>query len=931
VEWLQAHVHCPEHADKPLSSVSRDAVCCENCSPRAFQTAYFLPGDDLRRGSSLNPVQSVLAMGGELASSSISIPTTDPNRGLTEAEVHARRARFGPNELPQPQSPALWRLALAQVTHLFALLLWIAAASASIAGMTELALAIVAVILLNGIFAFLQEYRAERAAARLRSLLPLRVTVRRDGHEIVIDARELVPGDIVILKAGDRVPADVLLLEGIDVAVDVSTFTGESVPINPSPGDAIQAGTYLTRGRAIAVVTATGANTRLAQLARLTAAPRRQPTPLTRELQRLVRIITVLAVSVGLLFFAVAVFLRLPVLDAFVFMLGVTVALVPEGLLPTLTLSLAVAAQRMAERRALVRHLEAVETLGLTTVICTDKTGTLTLNELSVTSIWTPAGSARLFGQGYEPDGESDIEPGAEASVRELARAAALAADGRAVWRDGRWLPLGDPLDTALWVMVHRIGLDPDAIRAKAPVLRTYPFDPHRRRSSVLTESQLIVKGAPENVLPNCRNAEQARQVADRMAAEGLRVIAIASRPVLPGSASDVLDPDTLERKLILLGLIGFSDLPRPEAKEAVARCRKAGIRVIMVTGDHPATALAVAREVGLVGDNPLVVTSAQLPPDDTALGALVDRDEVVIARVAPEDKLRIARALQSRGHVVAMTGDGVNDAPALRQADVGVAMGRSGTDVAREAADLILLDDNFATIVAAIEQGRTTLLNIRRFLTFHLTDNVAELAPFVIWALSGGRVPLALNVHQIPLLDLGTDALPALALGVEPPSQRVLDSPLSRFHLVARSLLVRAFLVLGPTEALMEMIAFFAVLSSAGWQPGMTVPSETILLAASGTAFTAIVLGQGANAIANRSDDRPAWRVGLSGNRALVLALAASCVLLLATLSIPPLARIVGQAPPTALGWFLAALTVPAVMLIDALWKTIVRRQPSG
>ncbi len=408
MEWLQAHVDCPEHADKPLSSVSRDAVCCENCSPRAFQTAYFLPGDDPRRGSSLNPVQSVLAMGGELASSSTSIPTTDPNRGLTEAEVHARRARFGPNELPQPQSPALWRLALAQVTHLFALLLWIAAASASIAGMTELALAIVAVILLNGIFAFLQEYRAERAAARLRSLLPLRVTVRRDavrrdGHEIVIDARELVPGDIVILKAGDRVPADVLLLEGIDVAVDVSTFTGESVPIDPSPGDAIQAGTSLTRGRAIAVVTATGANTRLAQLARLTAAPRRQPTPLARELQRLVRIITVLAVSVGLLFFAVAVFLRLPVLDAFVFMLGVTVALVPEGLLPTLTLSLAVAAQRTAERRALVRHLEAVETLVLTTVICTDKPGTLTLNELSATSIWTPAGSARLFGQGYEP------------------------------------------------------------------------------------------------------------------------------------------------------------------------------------------------------------------------------------------------------------------------------------------------------------------------------------------------------------------------------------------------------------------------------------------------------------------------------------------------------------------------------------------------
>jgi magnesium-transporting ATPase (P-type) len=380
-----------------------------------------------------------------------------------------------------------------------------------------------------------------------------------------------------------------------------------------------------------------------------------------------------------------------------------------------------------------------------------------------------------------------------------------------------------------------------------------------------------------------------------------------------------------MERDLTLLGLIGFFDPPRPEATHAIARCRQAGIRVIMVTGDHPATALAVARQVGLVHERPLVLPGSELPAEDALLAALIDRDEVVLARVQPEDKLRIARVLRGRGHVVAMTGDGVNDAPALHEADVGVAMGRSGTDVAREAADLVLLDDNFATIVAAIEQGRATYANIRRFLTYHLTDNVAELAPFVLWALSGGRLPLALGVLQVLLLDLGTDALPALALGVEPPSPETLRRPPPRHHLVDARVLRRAFVTLGPTEAVIELTAFFAVLSYSGWRPGAPLPSPEVLLAASGAAFSAVVFGQAANALANRSDTRPVWRVGLRGNRAIGFALLASFAILFLTLFVPPIARVVHQAPPPAVGWILALPAAPAVAVADAIWKRFV------
>ncbi|HSK84761.1 MAG TPA: HAD-IC family P-type ATPase, partial [Rubrobacter sp.] len=597
---------------------------------------------------------------------------------------------------------------------------------------------------------------------------------------------------------------------------------------------------------------------------------------------------------------------------------------VPEGLLPTVTLSLAMGAQRMAARHALVRRLDSVETLGSTTFICTDKTGTLTRNEMSVVEAWTPAGRARISGTGYEPTGR--VEAGEEAIplLRTLARAAVRCSTGRVAQKEGRWIARGDPMEAALEVFARRLGIDVEADEASAPVTKRFPFDPRRRRMSVVVGDRLFVKGAPDSVCPRCQQTKGAQEVLQSMTERGLRVLAVASRAAR-GSASEA---EAAETELELLGLVGLEDPPRPHAAESVAACREAGIRVAMITGDHPATAEAIAREIGLAGLDCMVLQGRELPEDETMLGALLDRDGVVVSRVAPEAKLRIARALHSRGHVVAMTGDGVNDGPALQQADIGVAMGRSGTDVAREAADLVLLDDDFATIVAAVEQGRATFANVRRFLTYHLTDNVAELTPFVVWALSGGQFPLALGVLQILALDIGTDLLPALALGAEAPREGVLRKPHQGQHLIDGSLLRRVFGVLGPAEAVVEMSAFVAVFIAVGWRPGEVFPTGHALLAASGAAFSAVVLGQMANAFACRSTTRWPGSLGWMTNRLLLGAVAAELLALGAFLFVPPVASLLGHAPPPLWGWAVATLAIPAVLAADALHKWQRRRK---
>jgi len=849
--------------------------------------------------------------------------------GLTSTEAARRLAEDGPNELPAERRPPVALLLARQMVHFFALLLWGAAALAVIAGMPQLAVAIVIVIVVNGGFAFIQEHRADRAVERLRDLLPASVVVRRDGRRTEVPATELVRGDVVLLAAGDRVSADLRTGVATAFAVDESLLTGESRPRRVGVHQTVYAGTFVVEGAAEAVVTATGTRTRLAGIAALTAQVRRPPGPLAVRLNRVVSVVAVVAVVTGTVLFGLSMVLGLAPMDGFLFALGVTVALVPEGLLPTVTLALAYGARSMAGRNALVKHLEAVETLGSVTFICTDKTGTLTRNQMVAVEVWTPAGSASVRGTGYEPAGEIVGTGEVRAAVAELAYSSVRASTGRLVRHDNAWHGLGDPMEVALYVLGRRAGIDLEARFRAEPTEARLPFDPRHLRASAVAGGILHVKGAPERLLDACEldpaRRALAMSVAHHMAERGLRVLAVARGAAV--ALAEMPDASGLE----LLGVVGLVDPPRPEAAGAVAACRRAHIRLAVVTGDHPGTALAVARQVGLAGADALVLSGPHLPADDGELGELIDRDGVVLARVTPEQKLRIAQVLRSRGHVVAMTGDGVNDAPALRMADIGIAMGATGSDVAREAADLVLLDDNFATIVAAVEVGRATFTNVRRFLTYHLTDNVAELAPFAVWALSGGSFPLAIGVLQVLALDIGTDLLPALALGAEPPNPRTLTGRARTGQLIDRRLLTRVFSVLGPAEVLVSLGAFTAVLIAGGWRWGATPPAA-LLATASGTAFAAIVLGQLANAYACRSETRAAFQIDPRRNRLLLAALASEVGVLVLFLGVPSVAGLLGGAWPSPTGWALAALAIPTVLAADTLHKLVLstRRRPA-
>lgn len=820
-----------------------------------------------------------------------------------------------------------WRQVAAQFTHFFALMLWGAAALAFLAGMGQLGAAVVVVVIINGIFAYVQEARAERAASKLRAMLPAQVMVKRDGRAVKVDAADIVRGDVVLLAAGDRIPGDVEFALAESCTVDESMLSGESEPVDKRRGDVGYGGTFLVNGNAEALVTATGSGTRLASIASLTSAAQPPQSPLNIELRRVVRLISVVALTVGGVFFAVSLLTGTSWRDAFLFAIGVAVALIPEGLLPTVTLSLAMGAQRMARRNALVRHLQAVETLGATTFICTDKTGTLTQNRMSAVESWTPAGMVTVRGVGYAPTADVTGSPLAVQHARRLSRAARAASRGRIVLHQERWIPDGDPMEAAVDALAHRLAgpEGPPEIR----VDYRWGFDPVRKRESVAAGGELLIKGAPESVLPLCvasTNLRACTAALEDMAARGLRVLAVAERPLpdaRPGEGRPWPEaPEAYEQQLTLLGLVGLHDPPRESVPGALRTACTAGVKVAMVTGDHPSTAAAIAAEIGLLGPERMIVEGRDLPEDDHMLGALLDRDGVVVSRVSPEQKLRVARALQLRGHVLAMTGDGVNDGPALQEADIGVAMGASGTDVAREAADLVLLDDDFATIITAIEQGRATYANIRRFLTYHLTDNVAELTPFIVWALSGGSFPLALGVLQILFLDIGTDLLPALALGSERAGKGVLRRPPERRHLMDTALMVRVFAVLGPVEAVCEMAAFTLTLWLAGWRPGADFPEVGVLAAASGAAFTTVVLAQLANAFACRSESVPPWQLGWGTNRMLLWAVLAELAALAGFLFIAPVASMLGQAPPTMAGLMVAVLAMPALLAADYLHK---------
>jgi calcium-translocating P-type ATPase len=813
--------------------------------------------------------------------------------------------------------------------HFFAVMLWVAAGLAWLADLVALTIAISAVVLLNALFAFLQERRADRAADKLRVLLPTKVTVRRDGRPARIDAAEVVPGDLLILEAGDRVPADGVVVSADGLMIDTSLLTGESGSGAAAPGTTVYAGTFSVEGGGEVVVEATGAHTRLAGIAAMTSATAKPDTPLTRELARLVRTIATIAIGVGVLFFILAWLIGYPTDEGFVFAIGVTVALVPEALLPTVTLSLAWGSEQLAERQVLVRNLEAVETLGSTTFICTDKTGTLTRNEMTVVEAWTVDGTVHVDGAGYAPQASMTLsDPMAEPALKRLAVAALRCSTGWAALEGGTWVAHGEPMDAAIDAFTRRLGVDSDVERATPRPLRRFGFDGRRRRVTVVFEDGVFVKGAPEAVLPLCGSpGDAATARLQALTSRGLRVLAIAGKREQTSPTASV---EQAESDLALLGLLALEDPPRDDVGESLESCRRAGIKVAMLTGDHPATATAIARKVGLLGPDASVLIGDELPTDEAVLGALLDRDGIVVARVAPEDKLRIARALRARGHVVAMTGDGVNDAPALHEANIGIAMGQSGTDVAREAADLVLLDDHFASIVRGVEQGRTTYVNIRRFLTYHLTDNVAELTPFIVWALSGGRFPLALGVLQILALDLGTDTLSAVALGAEPPGRHVLDGPPVSGRLLNRTVAQRAFAIIGPTIALLTMVAFVVSLAAAGWRPGDDFPTGDALTAASGAAFMTVVLAQTANAFCCRSSTRTPRQLGWTTNRLLIPAVSIELAFSLTVLYVDPIAGELGHANPPLAGWAIALASAPLVLAVDWVYKLHRRQRPT-
>jgi calcium-translocating P-type ATPase len=866
-------------------------------------------------------------------------------QGLGGAEARRRFIEFGPNRVEEARGEPLWRRLLREFCHLFALILWAGAALAFLAewhdpgqGMATLGWAIIGVIVLNAVFSFSQEYRAERAVAALRDLLPRRVRAVRDGLTVEIGAESLVPGDVVLLAAGDRVPADCRVLEGFALRVNTATITGESSAAarsaqSESAEDALEArnlllaGTTLVSGEARALVFATGMRTEFGKIAYLTQCAGGELSPLQLEITRLSRLVAATAIGLGVVFFAIGQAVGLAFWLNFVFAIGIIVANVPEGLLPTVTLSLAMATQRMARCNALVRHLPVVEALGAATVICTDKTGTLTRNEMSVRRLYLPGGFV-------EPEALDPMQPGANRLL-----AAALNCQTIAAIDDhGGERLVGDPMEIALFAFArHRLGAD------ALPRVDEIPFDADRRRMSTLHRHDgarvLYCKGALETVLPLCTRIDTAQGPAalddaarralldaqEVLAGKGLRVLAFAYR-----ESADPNKPPVVEDELVLAGLAGLEDPPRPEVAGAVARCRGAGIRVIMVTGDHPHTARAIAAEIGLIQSPQAVVIGGDTlrRMSDTQLQLALDAPDVHFARVSADQKMRIVNALKRKGEIVAATGDGVNDAPALRSAHIGIAMGLSGTDVAKEASDLILLDDNFASIVAAVEEGRAVFENIRKFLTYILTSNVPELVPYLAFVLFG--IPLPLTVIQILAVDLGTDILPALALGAEKPDADGMRRPPRRRdeRLLTRALLARAYLYLGPLEAAAAMAAWFFVLHAGGWTFGADLaPDDPLYLRSTTACLAAIVAMQIVNVYLCRDPRRSTFAIGLRGNPLILAGIALEIALILAIVYTPWGQWVFGTAALDARVWLLLVPLASGMLLLEEIRKAVSRR----
>ncbi len=917
--------------------------------------------------------------------------------GLAPQEAAARLSLYGPNILYEPATSRLpmayrlWRKFASHLTHVMSYLL-LGSGGVALFIQPVLGVVILFVVLINAGFSFWQEHRAEQAIATLRQVLPAYARVIRAGQEIKIPASELVPGDVLVLAEGDHISADARVVEGYGLRANHATLTGDAMPARKTAEasliegltdlerpNLIFAGTSVVSGTGRAVVFATGMLTQFGRIAQLTQTVD-PPSVLQKDVERITRTTALIAVGAGVIFFIAGLGdIGMSLEQAFLFAIGIIVAITPEGLLPTLTLSLAMAVQRLAKRGVLVKKLAVVETLGKVSVICTDKSGTLTQNQMTVREVWVGGQRLKISGVGYEPLGNFSPDPAAVKSELEaLLAAAELCNNSRLVPPSPecpQWKCLGDQTEAALRVLARKGGMDERLLEQAFPRIHELPFDARRKRMSTIhrpgkeangqrtkpanplsTPAIAFVKGAPREVLDLCTHiliggevrpldtATRAKVLAanDDYARNALRVLALARSDLLPrrlvSGDGGAFTSEHVERNLIFLGLAAMLDPPRPEVAEAIRVCREASIRIVMVTGDYGLTAESLARRIGmLTSPHPRIITGAELDEMKDADVRAVLNEEVIFARMAPEHKLRLVAAFQASGEVVAVTGDGVNDAPALRKADVGIAMGIIGTDVSKEAADVILTEDKFNAITAAIEEGRAVYDNIRKLVTYIFASNVPEIAPFVLRAML--RVPLALTISQILAIDLGTDLVPGLALGAEKPEPDVMNRPPRRRTqpLIDKGLIARA-LWLGALETALCYVGFFLAYRSFGYTDFFNLPlidlePLVVRLAVmpahvlATTLFHAgVVMGQVGNVFTCRREKAGVRRLGIFSNSLLLGGVAFELVLLVALIYFPPLAWVFEHAPLPAC-WIGILMYAPTVYILDRIRKGLVMR----
>lgn len=889
--------------------------------------------------------------------------------GLSHAEAESRLMIYGKNVLVRHRKRSIYVRFLVNFTHLMAILLWAGGVVAFLAQMPQLGFAVWLVNIINGVFSFWQEYRAERASEALMKLLPLHVQVKREGTIREIPAEDLVPGDLILLSEGDHISADGRLVEAISLRIDQSTLTGESHPVKKTSDpydDAVLslieypnlvfAGTSVVSGTGIAVVVKTGMQTEFGKVAGLTQEIRDESSPLQREMIHVTRMVSLVAITLGIFFFLILITLTsVTPAESFIFALGMIVAFVPEGLLPTVTLALARGSQRMASRNALIKRLSAVETLGCTSVICTDKTGTLTQNEMTVKNIWFSGVHAVVSGVGYSPEGEISLEeealtPDLQSDLSLLLKAGCLCSNARLVRSENTsspWSILGDPTEAAILVASMKWGADYENESRLSPRIREFPFESQRRcMSTVHLEDNryvLFLKGAPKVVLDlstsirfggtgiplDEETRERVIEANDSFAEQGLRVLAIAMR-ILPDTIAPK-DQSLAEQDLTFLGLVAMMDPPRPEVTDAVLKCHQASIRIIMITGDYGLTAKSIAKRIGIIRtENPLIVSGAELDAMSSDELKNILRQEVLFARVSPEHKLKVVETLQETGHIVAVTGDGVNDAPALKKSDIGVAMGISGTDVAKEAADMILTDDNFASIVHAIEEGRAVYANIKKFTGYIFTSNTPEAVPFIMFAFSKTRIPLALDVMPILSIDLGTDLLPALALGSEPPESGIMNKPprdLSE-HVITRSLLLKSYLWLGVIQSIATMSAFyFEYWTNGYWGHFLDLPAEGPLYqSAVSMALASVVTTQIGNVLAQRTERDSIFTVGTFSNPLVWAGILSELIIIILIIYLPFFQQVIGTAPIPPVNWIFLFAWAPVLLIAEEIRKGVLR-----